>query len=183
MHPFETIAYLQHGSPRQQEAFLCLHSLGIMTTLVPFDPLLCGTVPIGIDGPESDLDIICCYGEAKGFIETVRAHFGNCSGFLLSETEVGDRRTVLASFTYDGFPFEVFGQARPVREQEAWRHLVVEAHLLQVHGEPLRAAVLQLRANGLKTEPAFAQALGLPGDPYAALLAVYDTIDPVHDAS
>jgi hypothetical protein len=36
--------------------------------------------------------------------------------------------------------------------------------------------VRSLKATGIKTEPAFAQALGLSGDPYQTLLAMYDAL-------
>lgn len=79
-------------------------------------------------------------------------------------------RPVIASFSVAGVPFEIFGQARPVREQDGWRHFSVEKRLLRLGGEGLREAVMTARWQGAKTEPAFAQVLGLEGDPYRAML-------------
>jgi hypothetical protein len=67
---------------------------------------------------------------------------------------------------------EVFGQALPATQQYAFRHLVVEAAILEAGGEPWRTAVRQLKQRGLKTEPAFAQLLYLPGEPYEDLLTL-----------
>jgi hypothetical protein len=57
-----------------------------------------------------------------------------------------------------------------VAEQAGWRHFVVEQRLLAQGGQSLAATVMALRRGGLKTEPAFAAALKLRGDPYHALL-------------
>jgi Domain of unknown function (DUF4269) len=72
-------------------------------------------------------------------------------------------------FRYKGFLFEIFGDARPVSEHEAWRHFDVERRLLALDDGRLRLLVSNLRANGMKTEPAFAAAMMLDGDPYAVL--------------
>ncbi len=58
----------------------------------------------------------------------------------------------------------------PVEQQRGWRHLVVEQRLLALGGEGLLEAVLALRRQSMKTEPAFAAVLKLTGDPYLALL-------------
>jgi hypothetical protein len=60
--------------------------------------------------------------------------------------------------------------AIPVEQQRGWRHFVVERRLLALGGEDLQEAVLAQRRRGMKTEPAFAAALGLNDDPYLALL-------------
>jgi hypothetical protein len=52
------------------------------------------------------------------------------------------------------------------------RHLVIEAAILQAGGQAWRAAVQRLEQQGLRMEPAFAQLLHLPGDPYEALLTI-----------
>ena len=67
---------------------------------------------------------------------------------------------------------EIFGQDRPVTEQWGFRPMVVEARLLDLGGPGFRNAILALRHQGLKTEPAFARLLGLGGDPYAAVLTL-----------
>lgn len=56
------------------------------------------------------------------------------------------------------------------RQQGAFRHLVAEFALLQRYGDDLRKRIRALKVGGMKTEPAFAHALGLDGDPYVALL-------------
>ena len=49
-------------------------------------------------------------------------------------------------------------------------HMVIEYKILLQKGESFRQQVIALKQSGLKTEPAFAQLLGLPGNPYTALL-------------
>jgi hypothetical protein len=58
----------------------------------------------------------------------------------------------------------------PVEKQRGWRHFAVERRLLTLGGADLTVAMLALRQQGMKTEPAFAAALRLRGDPYLALL-------------
>jgi hypothetical protein len=70
----------------------------------------------------------------------------------------------------DGFEIEIFGQSIPTRQQFAYRHLIVEHNLLNRHGEKFRQRIIELKRQGWKTEPAFASALGLTGDPYTELL-------------
>lgn len=77
---------------------------------------------------------------------------------------------MIARFVWDGWPFELFGDHRPVDQQRGWIHFEVEWRLLALDGGTLRRAVGKLRADGLKTEPAFAAVLGISGDPYRGLL-------------
>lgn len=67
-------------------------------------------------------------------------------------------------------PVQIFAQPRPVIEQNAYRHMVVEARLLEIGSARAREAVRALNKAGLKTEPAFARYFHLEGDPYATLL-------------
>ncbi|MGC3943422.1 MAG: DUF4269 domain-containing protein [Chryseolinea sp.] len=64
----------------------------------------------------------------------------------------------------------MFGQSRPSTEQEAYLHMVNEYQVLQSRGSEFRDEIIRLKKSGLKTEPAFAKALGLTGDPYEAML-------------
>ena len=75
-----------------------------------------------------------------------------------------------SSFHHGGFMVEFFGEPLPVSRQRGYRHMVVEARLLELGGEPLQSAIIALKRSGLKTEPAFARHLGIHGDPYLALL-------------
>jgi hypothetical protein len=69
---------------------------------------------------------------------------------------------------------EIFAQNVPTQEQNAFRHMLAEARLLNIFGEELRTEVRLLKARGIKTEPAFAKVLGIDGDPYTELLKFVD---------
>ncbi|HRF37192.1 MAG TPA: DUF4269 domain-containing protein, partial [Saprospiraceae bacterium] len=56
------------------------------------------------------------------------------------------------------------------RLQNAYRHLLIEARLLEERGPEFRQQIIELKQQGVKTEPAFARLLGLEGDAYEALL-------------
>lgn len=80
------------------------------------------------------------------------------------------RPTLVCRFIQQDFPIEIFCQPVPVKQQLAYRHMVIEHWLLQTHGPAFRQRVLELKQDGMKTEPAFAAVLNLEGDPYQALL-------------
>lgn len=171
--------YLQTGNRRQRDALRVLQELGMWEALRGFDPVLAGTVPLAIDTPTSDLDVICEVADADRaqFEQLVRARYGQMTGFRLAQTTVRGLGCVVSNFRHAGFEVELFGQARSTAQQYAFRHLVVEHAVLQAGSEPWRAAVRALKRQGWKTEPAFAHLLGLPGDPYDALL-VLETLSP-----
>lgn len=164
--------YLLAGNSRQQRAYAVLQDLAIWTVLGPFDPVLAGTVPLAIDVSDSDLDIICEVGPgAKGqFWVLLEQHYGHLPEFALRQQVVGRHESIVCGFRAAGVVVEVFGQNVPTMRQNAVRHMLVEHAILQVGGVAWRVAVRGLKRQGVKTEPAFAQLLGLPGNPYEALL-------------
>jgi hypothetical protein len=172
--PYHNLDYLREGSPRQQRAYAALDAARLWPLLAAYGPVLAGTVPLGIDLASSDLDVLCEVPAAAqaAFGELLEAHFGARPGFRLARRVVGGHATTVAGFGYGAEEIEVFGQALPTAQQHGWRHLLVEAAVLAAGGEAWHTAVRALKAQGLKTEPAFAQLLGLAGDPYAALLAL-----------
>jgi hypothetical protein len=149
---------------------------GLLAALARFDPHVAGTPPLGLDLPESDIDVICQAIDAESFTKTLWDFASSCDGFAIHQW-TSEGRPVVASFVLEGWPVEVFGDPRPVARQPGWRHFEIERRLLVLGGDRLRAAVMQRRRDGLKTEPALAHLLGLAGDPYAALLALDEMPD------
>lgn len=164
MFLLEGISYLANGNPTQRRAYEVLTTFRLFDLLQPFQPVLAGTIPLSIDIPGSDLDIICCWNDEADFAEFVTHHFGHFPDFECLHKSIRNRPTVLARFTAGDFPIEIFGQNRPAAEQEAVRHLLVEYAILQERGEEFRQAVIALKMAGMKTEPAFGRLLGMEGD-------------------
>ncbi|HEV7457884.1 MAG TPA: DUF4269 domain-containing protein [Roseococcus sp.] len=144
---------------------------GILNVLREFDARLAGTPPLGLDLPGSDLDILCHAPDPLRFATILWHTWSGFPGFSLHQW-TGAGRPVVARFHAHGWAFEVFGQALPVEEQMGWRHFIVERRLLDRGTPALREAVMARRRAGVKTEPAFAQVLGLEGDPYQSLAAL-----------
>lgn len=171
---WKDFGYLQAGNPRQRHAYAVLQSLELWTTLAAFDPVLAGTIPLAIDTPTSDLDVLCEVAPAAQelFRRLLTAHYGSLPAFHLRQHIIRGEDSLVCSFRYAGTEMEVFGQAVPTTQQFGFRHLLVEHAILQAGGETWRHAVQQLKEQGLKTEPAFAALLQLPGNPYEALLTL-----------
>lgn len=167
---FQTIDYLTSGTATQQRAYRLLTQYQFMEILHEFDPILAGTIPINIDIETSDLDIICCFADKDNFKQTVTSAFSAFEGFIFRDTIIQEQQSVVVNFTIDGWLIEVFGQAVPSLQQNAYRHMVAEYHLLNHYGESFRKQIISLKKQGYKTEPAFAKLLGLKDDPYLALL-------------
>ena len=165
-------------TPRHRQALAILEDLRIFEDLKAHNPLLAGTVPIGIDLPESDLDILCETHDIPAFRSRLTALYGAHPGFRTSTKHRKGLPCVTASFKYQNVEIEIFGQPVPTDRQDAWRHMVVEGQILSLLGEPFRQEILRLKGLGHKTEPAFALALKLPGDPYQVLLDMASWNEP-----
>jgi len=165
MKNFLKIDYLAKGNVTQKKAFDTLNELKIFEILEQFQPILVGTVPICIDIKGSDLDIICRADDFVRFEEIVRESFSHYQGFSVTK---GDAHVVI-NFSHK-MPIEIFAQNLPTICQNAYRHMIIEYRCLQLFGEGFRQQVVGLKQSGIKTESAFAQLLGIKGDPYAELL-------------
>lgn len=170
MIDFKDINYLKDGNYRQKSAYQILIKYGVFEKLADFDPILTGTIPINIDIAESDLDIICYWQNITDFITWLEKLFSKEQGFNLRQERINGQKTVVANFWIDDFEIEIFGQNTPTVEQNAYKHLLIEHQILQEKGKNFRQKIIELKKKGIKTEPAFAQLLGLVGNPYLSLL-------------
>lgn len=170
MIDFGNIEYLKTGNPKQIRVYETLKQNKVMEVLSEFDPILAGTIPINIDIENSDLDIICYWRNKAEFAFKISSSFENKTEFKIRETIIDQRESVIANFKIDDFEIEIFGQNIPSKNQNAYKHMIVEHEILESKGEKFRLEVIKLKQNGYKTEPAFGELLGLKNNPYLELL-------------
>lgn len=170
MHDFTDITYLQNGPAIHRSAYDLLTRHQLLPQLHAFSPVFAGSIPILVHTAGSDIDIICCFDHQEIFMTTVKQLCQHYPGFVIREITIREIPAVVANFTIDGQPIEVFGQAIPTQEQMAYRHLLIEASILQQQGEDFRQQVVALKEKGYNTEAAFCQLLGISGDPFMELL-------------
>lgn len=170
MIDFTRIEYLKLGNLRQQRAYQEILQLKIFESLEKYSPILAGTIPIEIDLPNSDLDIICACKDHDEFSSLLTQLYGNQENFNIKTVFINGTLSTISQFKTDHFEFEIFGQNIPTIEQNAYRHMLIEYEVLNRKGEQFRTEIKRLKEQGLKTEPAFAQLLGIKGDPYQGLL-------------
>ena len=167
---FTNIQYLRSGNNRQQRAYLKLTELSIFEKLQAYKPLLAGTIPLGIDLPESDLDIICeCSNHVK-FTETLTSLYSNKNNFEVRTSIWKGLTSTIVTFQSGEFEIEIFGQDCPTRNQNAYQHMIIEYQILNSKDDDFRTKIIGLKQEGIKTEPAFAKLLDLSGNPYEELL-------------
>ncbi|NOU20057.1 MAG: DUF4269 domain-containing protein [Bacteroidales bacterium] len=167
---FENIEYLKFGNAKQQLAYEVLTKYEVLSKLKQFDPILVGTIPININIENSDLDIICYCKDALEFKKIINDNFSSCKNFKIWEQNVLEHNAIVANFNLDNFEIEIFGQDIPTKQQNAYRHMVIEHKILIERGEIFRQKIIELKQQGYKTEPAFGVLLGLNENPYKELL-------------
>jgi len=166
---FDTIDYLQLGNEKQINAYNAISNLEIMADLREYNPTLCGTFPIGIDIVGSDLDIIMDVSDLLLYEKRIETLYGGKEKFILKRLIIKGVPVVKAKFVFGGFEFELFAQSQPVKEQYAFLHMIIENALLEQFPY-IRAEVIRLKKEGMKTEPAFCKIFDLDGDPFESLL-------------
>jgi hypothetical protein len=167
---FTNIEYLQKGNDRQRRAYKELTRLSVFEHLQDYKPILTGTIPIGIDLPESDLDIICQCSNHLKFAKTLNSLYSDMKKYQIRTSNWNDLESTIVTFQSGEFEIEVFGQDCPTENQTAYRHMIIEHNILNSKDDKFRDRIIQLKKEGLKTEPAFARVLGLQGNPYEELL-------------
>lgn len=174
---------MAEGIPRQRHAYQILEESKLLTLLKSYGATLTGTVPLGIDVEGSDLDIICEVYDFNKFHQHLEKTLGTM-GIEVSP-KVGNMGGIPYSctrFHYGGWPIEIFGQGLPVERQHAYCHMVIEGKILKILGEGAKRVIQSMKAQGVKTEPAFGKLLGLDGCPYQGLLELYTWEEPVLEA-
>ncbi|MNJ92627.1 hypothetical protein D3C87_103010 [compost metagenome] len=158
---------------KNQRAHRALMNSRVLEQLRAYSPLVAGTFPLNVNIDSSDLDILLTAKDFSTLEKEITTLFGSLSQFECYQTTVNNTASLIARFSFEGVPFELFAQDTPSIQQTAYKHFQVEERLLKIGGESLRRSILELRKNGLKTEPAFAKALNISGDPYGALLELH----------
>ncbi|WP_017472929.1 DUF4269 domain-containing protein [Amphibacillus jilinensis] len=165
-----TIAYLKDGNAKQKYVYQVLQQLGIMNDFSCYSPVLCGTIPLAIDHDHSDLDIIMTVKDFHVFTDEVKEAYGQMEGFRVKLYNVRNIPTVKVNFYYHNLAFEIFAQDKPVIEQNAYLHMIIEAKLLSLFPDS-RSKVIAYKKQGYHTEAAFCKVLDLSGnDPFSTLL-------------
>ncbi|MFQ3544596.1 DUF4269 domain-containing protein [Halobacillus rhizosphaerae] len=166
----DLLAEMKRGNNKQKAAYLMLAELEIFSQMRSYHPVLCGTIPLGIDVENSDLDIIMEVTDLKEFEQQLRRHYGDQAGFTMKNKMIRGREVVKANFIFQNFEVEIFGQHQPVHKQNAYLHMIIEFELLK-ETPALKNKVKDLKKRGYNTESAFCELLGLPGDPFVNLIA------------
>jgi hypothetical protein len=170
----KVMTHLSVGNQRQQDAYRVLHESGLLFMLSAHAAYPAGTVPIDVDLPDSDLDILCYSEDLNAFqVEMARQLEGIAvngrTEWTYENHVLNQKAYVTCKLSLGLWPVEIFAQATPVYQQHAYLHMQVEWSLLQLWGEAGHREIRRLKQSGWKTEPAFAHVLGLEGDPYIAM--------------
>jgi hypothetical protein len=168
MIDFTKIDYLKFGNEKQRRAYEVLIKYQVFDKLKSHSPILAGTIPIGIDIEESDLDIICEVKDDVEF-EKLLINFFTEAYIKTERISIKGEDSIVFNFKLDEFPIEIFGQNIPTAEQNAYRHMMAEYKILREKGEDFKQKIIELKKKGIKTEPAFGMLLNLE-NPYEDLL-------------
>ncbi len=171
MIDFTKIDYLKAGNEKQKRAYEVLIKYRIFEKLKEYSPILAGTIPIEIDIENSDLDIICevdlrseeDFLKKMTFIKLIPADVS------VETTVINGEKSIILNFMLEEFPVEIFGQNKPSTEQNAYRHMIAEYRILQEKGDDFKQKIIELKKQGIKTEPAFGMLMNLE-NPYEDLL-------------
>ena len=154
--------------------FKAISECNILSAFQGNSPKVVGTYPLNIYTKNSDVDIIL---ETEDLNKTSDSLIKFCEGFEQPRQDSGEtddgQSYFLMKFNFNNIPFEIFVQNMATEKQRAFKHFQTEERLLKVGGPKFKSKVTELRSQGMKTEPAFAAALDLEGDPYLALLELH----------
>ena len=161
------ISYLKLGNDKQLKCYEILKHIKIFDLLCEYNPILVGTIPIGIDIENSDLDIVCNVNDFEEFKNILVDNFVTYKEFKVIYKEEG---VMVCNFIVKDIEVEIYGSTDESYKSNGYRHMIIEDRLLNLYGSDFRKKIIDLKTQRLKTEPAFASVLNLEGNPYEQLL-------------
>ena len=164
------IEYLKEGNQIQKKVYKTIKKFDVLEKLNKYNPIIVGTFPLKINVECSDIDII---GQTDNFNDTIDdliEKFCQNHDFMIQVSEDETSKFVLCSFWLKKFRVEIYLENKNPIDQMAYKHMLIEAKILDKMGESFKENIINLKNKGIKTEEAFAQLLQLEGNPYDALL-------------
>ncbi|MDB8793090.1 DUF4269 domain-containing protein [Romboutsia sp. 1001216sp1] len=172
---WKDISYLKEGNNTQRKSYEILKRINIFEVLKDYNPILIGTIPIQINIESSDLDIVCEVENFVTFKEVLVNEFEIRKGFKVIENSI--ENIIVCNFYVDDIEIEIYASKNHSEKTNGYRHMVIEARLIEILGKDFKNKIIALKKRGLKTEPAFAKQLGLKGNPYESLLELEEYYD------
>lgn len=171
MGKFRDIEYLKNGNLKQKQSYKILKNIKIFKILKEFNPILVGTIPIGIDVEKSDLDIVCEINlENKDNLKNISIkNFSQLENFKILDTFL-TTGVIVINFFVDNMEIEIYASKVSSIKTNGYRHMVIEDRILNCCNLKFKENIVSLKRSGIKTEPAFAKLLELNGNPYEELL-------------
>ncbi len=142
----------------------------LLQQLAPFPARIAGTIPIGCELLDSDVDIALAFSQRAQAAEVLFNTFAS-----LQPRNAPTREGFVVRFTLQGFLIEIYCANIDVETQDAFLHLTVEERLLRladsVSGGRRRATaeIRRRKARGMNTEAAFCDYFRLGGEPFRTL--------------
>lgn len=171
MEKFKDVEYLKVGNLKQKQSYKILKNIKIFKILEEFNPILVGTIPIGVDVDKSDLDIVCEINlKNKDSLKNISIkNFSQFKNFKIIDT-FSTAGAVVINFFVDDMEIEVYASKVSSFETNGYRHMIIEERILSCCSLKFKEKIVALKKSGIKTEPAFAKLLKLNGNPYEELL-------------
>lgn len=164
---WKDISYLKSGNFKQRKVYKLLIDTRILYILDYYNPVVVGTIPIGIDIENSDLDIVCKVDNFDVFKNVLENNFKKYKGFKVIYKE---KSVLVCNFIVNDIEIEIYGSSVDVDKSHGYMHMIIEDRLLNLYGQDFKKEIISLKKKGVKTEPAFAKVLNLEGNPYEELL-------------
>lgn len=172
MRDWKNIDYLYEGNFIQQKSYHILRELNILELLQKYDPIVVGTIPIGVNIQGSDIDIICNLKDTDHFHKQIKEYFSMYDSFYY----IQENEKYVAGFVFQDIPIEIYAENKDTILQYGYRHMLIEYRILNLTTDTFRQSIMCLKENGLKTEPAFGKMLHL-NNPYDDLLKLESYTD------
>lgn len=171
MEKFKDVEYLKVGNLKQKQSYKILKNIKIFKILEEFNPILVGTIPIGVDVDKSDLDIVCEINlKNKDSLKNISTkNFSQFKKFKIIDT-FSTTGVVVINFFVDDMEIEIYASKISSFETNGYRHMIIEERILSCCSLKFKEKIVALKKSGIKTEPAFAKLLKLNGNPYEELL-------------
>lgn len=151
---------------QQTKIFNALTKSKILELLSPYDPLIAGSVPLGLAESDADVDILLSAGKMSLFQNFIQEILSKKFELSVKSKRFQNEESLIVQFKYQDVKFELVVQEISTHRQLAYQHFQTEERLLMLGDLQFFNQIKSLRKQGIKTEPAFAKALGLAENPY-----------------